>query len=887
MGRITSSGSIVSINNEYVPPSDMEEVLTDKTIVHPTPQAQVDSQSYVANTVDIQNAVPDDSKIIQAMAEYVSGIPVTVTFYHVINNDTFGRSFSTDFDRELDPVHTSYLKILNFQMRLKDSMQFNYEQESTISQQTGEAVLYPYFCPNIGDVFLYTLPNNRVGLFKIIEAPIRLAIHDTTHHEIKFKLMEFMSKAMQDKLEASVSEIAHFNLKRYLADSGALLTSNETDILNKANSCYTVLVNAYGEEFYNRDVYNTFIEDVRLYDPYIIEFISRIVETNKLPGYPTQLMANPVNWKRSFWYKLLDPKMVPDNILIHKAARTLYKVNYRTARINALANRHYLELDPNSEFSYPPFKIPCKYTDKVISIPMQVTLYLEQGKVRPSALMKLASDVLSMRRIARFYYIPIVLFLLKKLILALSSGKEDLILNDAIDSTCVQDCENCVYECDRNGDVVSCTLPEDAPPRYCAVIPACGGSTTDDDSTAHPPPWRTDGMAYSGGICNKVWRQAGCVNPTQPDSQVIRTDLFYTKEQIDGFIKTINYNIQRPDISTLPDETGIIASKVDKVIGKELSDNNFTTALKEKLDGINLDLKEDVANKATDFSVISDEKFPSIKAVADHVLDAITKHGLTASASMEELPVDVEEGSIGLVVAGGLYTFYQRSNTAWVAIECSELAGVSTALSAILGESVDGLPIWNDATTVVKGILRLASTEAVEAGIETNTAVTPATLNTELNRRDSIGVNVAAYVTLPSEFVDGKIIRLTTPDTVNKAPAGLYFYDSIGWVCLNCDAPYHLGNLGATPNITLIPGACYTANVDVEVTSFTVEFMRPGLCSITLTNAGELAVAQPSMAGRTSKLLAEGAWDGAATALSKTLIEDDGTYIIVSAGGLA
>ena len=35
-----------------------------------------------------------------------------------------------------------------------------------------------------------------------------------------------------------------------------------------------------------------------------------------------------------------------------------------------------------------------------------------------------------------------------------------------------------------------------------------------------------------------------------------------------------------------------------------------------------------------------------------------------------------------------------------------------------------------------------------------------------------------------------------------------------------------------------------------------------GLCSITLTNASEYAIAQPSMAGRTSKLLADGAWDG-------------------------
>ena len=62
---------------------------------------------------------------------------------------------------------------------------------------------------------------------------------------------------------------------------------------------------------------------------------------------------------------------------------------------------------------------------------------------------------------------------------------------------------------------------------------------------------------------------------------------------------------------------------------------------------------------------------------------------------------------------------------------------------------------------------------------------------------------------------------------------------------------------------------------------------RPGLCSITLTNASTLAIAQPSMAGRTSKLLAEGAWDGAATVLSKALLEDDGVYLVVSAGGLA
>ena len=144
-----------------------------------------------------------------------------------------------------------------------------------------------------------------------------------------------------------------------------------------------------------------------------------------------------------------------------------------------------------------------------------------------------------------------------------------------------------------------------------------------------------------------------------------------------------------------------------------------------------------------------------------------------------------------------------------------------------------------------------------------------------------------AVTALPSTPITGQLVSLTAADDAAKAAPGVYMHDGDGWVCLNCKTPYALGNLGATPSLSLIPGASYTATVNAEVTSFTVAMTRPGLVSITLTNASELAVAQPSMAGRTSKLLAEAAWDGAATVLSKALLEDDGVYLVVSAGGLA
>ena len=152
---------------------------------------------------------------------------------------------------------------------------------------------------------------------------------------------------------------------------------------------------------------------------------------------------------------------------------------------------------------------------------------------------------------------------------------------------------------------------------------------------------------------------------------------------------------------------------------------------------------------------------------------------------------------------------------------------------------------------------------------------------------DLLHSSLRTVTALPSTPITGQLVRLTTADDAAKAAPGIYTHEGDGWVCLNCNAPYDLGNLGATPILTLIPGASYTATVDAEVTTFTVAFTCPGLCSITLTNETEYAIAQPAMDGRTSKLLAGGAWDGAATALSKALLEDDGVYLVVSAGGLA
>jgi len=428
-------------------PSEIESTSVDVV----TPGDILDNTSHVSDTVAAGTTIPSESseiaKAIATMSGYGSNI--TVTFYHALNSDTMQRSWQTDWSESLDDVHYSYLRINNFQMKLQESMTYSYETGETRSQLTGVAILYPYFCPNQGDLFVYQVDDTHLGLFRIYEAPTRMSIKESTVHQIKFILIAYLTPDQLKKLNRCVEETSTFNLDRYLNDNGALLTTEETDALSEATQIQNMLINAYCSDFYEDQLYNTFIDSECLYDPYLVEFITKVIPLAKMPGYPIQLKSDPVNWKRCFWYKLLDPSAVPDSILISTCFKVLQEVTYRTAGTNALANRCYIAVFKNGKHPYPPFRIPIKFQKDTVTVPMQVRLYFDEGKVIPSALKALASTILTAQRHARFYYIPILIFLYQKLIDALTNGG-DIIYDDKDQDTegdCAQGCMNCIYAC--------------------------------------------------------------------------------------------------------------------------------------------------------------------------------------------------------------------------------------------------------------------------------------------------------------------------------------------------------------------------------------------------------------------------------------------------------
>lgn len=501
MGMAKSRGVLPKPNCQQpkhcfdVPPIDPKQVDYSTVPVNVEPTDVVNAEQYIARSVSDLGTVSEEDQKLALLAAYSEGSVITVTFYHQQTSDTYGRSTYNTFSESLDSIHQNYLKINNFQMKLKDAVAFNYNPEATQSQVTGEAILYPYFCPYQGDMFIYETRANKLGLFKITEIPQRLSISGATCHSIKFMLYTWITDDILSKLNDCVTDEAYFDLQTFLNGQGALITSDELDLENKAQKTIDVLTHRYIADFLETKIYRSFIENACLYDPYLVEFCLKLFDCKDLPIYPQQLVPNPEHWTESFWYSLLDPDYTPPSIVVNRAVKLNKAINYRTTKINALSNRCFIQLDKSliATYNYPPFLIPKKWDKEEITVPMQIRLYFDQRKVYPSALLELANQMLSVRRVAAFYFIPIVIFLLKKMLAALKSGDSNILYQDPEKpkdtNTCVCDCSDCIFSCNppHMKNMVRCPGHQHHSCSFdkrcnTIFIPPCGGCSTDPDA---------------------------------------------------------------------------------------------------------------------------------------------------------------------------------------------------------------------------------------------------------------------------------------------------------------------------------------------------------------------------------------------------------------------
>ncbi len=425
MGTSLPSGSLP-------PPSlpHSNDNLTDEADELSTMEQHLDRQQYVKDVRHHQTALNTerDAAIIAALQGYSTGTPIIVTWFNSMESVATKQSTFTDLSFDTDSVNCAYHRINNFELLLQEPFNFTYDGDTVTSEVIGEGLVLPGFKALTGDLFIYEIEAGVLGLFKVTSAPTRMSIKTGTSHTVPFKLVKILKESELIEIIDRVRETSYFNKQRFLSDDAALLKRGDVLDLQYIEEKRRELVHFYIDEFHEHE-YQSFARPDGVYDPYIVSFISSVMDLRAFGSYAEQLITKPNHAKTSFWEKLRSPKMIDWSRYTSIANQALWEVSATSNKVTSLVNRPYIELldddtgYPESE-TYISENIGNFDTGTYTPFDTLIAYHMEYQVVDVDILVSLIDDVYNEEPIDQFYRIPVYVFLLWILERAIQSGRD-------------------------------------------------------------------------------------------------------------------------------------------------------------------------------------------------------------------------------------------------------------------------------------------------------------------------------------------------------------------------------------------------------------------------------------------------------------------------------
>lgn len=271
------------------------------------------------------------------------GSPIIVEYYSKQNALVNKQTTEIDHSSTRHSVHTDYLLIHDFEIRLEGPFESSYNEETTETVISGVGVTYPGFSPSIGDVFLYDLPDGQIGKF-VITGLARLSIQHGTYHRINFSLQQFVNTYDLTKLNTSVNEEVYFDKQKYLSNNASLLKGSDYLDLRALRRYREIFVQYLFQRFWSIEL-QTIIRPDGVYDPYVVDYIQKktsIIETGQRPQ---QLYTEMTDAFSSIWHLFTGSKTIDLSSVVHRCFTIKNEDQIWDATITALINKPFIHLD--------------------------------------------------------------------------------------------------------------------------------------------------------------------------------------------------------------------------------------------------------------------------------------------------------------------------------------------------------------------------------------------------------------------------------------------------------------------------------------------------------------------------------------------------------------
>lgn len=246
----------------------------------PTPPPK---KSYKPKTEQFKTSLINNNEInISSLIQYVEGSNWTVDFFHQnLGNDEVLKGY----DPNIPDILQQYTLVKNMLLKVTSPLTNSNDPQGALKLNAEGSSIYfnKYLSPHKGDVFIAELLDGTSGLFEVTNVEVKTHIKDTVY-VIDYKLKYFINSNEDEILkdiQQKIIEVLYYDKERLEDKSSPVLTAKDYFIKKSLKELYKDLINYYCTKMLDTQTQLFLIpgQDNKVFDPIIQNFMFKITDT--------------------------------------------------------------------------------------------------------------------------------------------------------------------------------------------------------------------------------------------------------------------------------------------------------------------------------------------------------------------------------------------------------------------------------------------------------------------------------------------------------------------------------------------------------------------------------------------------------------------------------
>jgi hypothetical protein len=409
MALTPHSGSSTTPSSRNTLPNDIPNSQSDNLMHMPF----IADGSLNKHAIDVSQYADTTRSLIG----FMKGKRIAVTYYRQMKREgSNNRTNISDSASVRNSLNSEYHKILNLEITLEKGFEFTTNTAQTSVQITGQAQFYPNMNPFIGDMFLVSTGDGRMGVCRITSTT-PMSWRDDTIYLVEFMVHEFVSPANHDPIEGAVTQVSVFRKENYLGGTAALLSEQTYVQLLSIKETRRNLIRFFHQSFFDTNI-RSYLRPDGKYDPWLVQFISGKITMNDIPIRPKNLLGKVgSDYASTLWARLEDRYNSTMYLLSPYVKVESYRQDRLSVFVSELYNRGIIYPTEDADAGEPYLYTPAFYKGLVNEMTAEEKLMFDAVTLRTTGDLSILitnylDTVMSLSKDLQFYKIPLYIHLI-------------------------------------------------------------------------------------------------------------------------------------------------------------------------------------------------------------------------------------------------------------------------------------------------------------------------------------------------------------------------------------------------------------------------------------------------------------------------------------------